>query len=201
MAYIVYMNTGDDDTVRERDLFDIDAAGFLVDMSGVVADACGIAAPAAARPALQRVLRRVTAGDTMLIARLHYLGNSIGDVVSTLKMLAHRGVDVVCLEYGRTSLTASGSDSPMRALEIAVEVERLAKRARALEAAAAAKRLGLPQGRPASLTDSQRNQALRALAAGKTVTAVAQTFNTSRQTIIRLRNAHAREQSDAPAGS
>lgn len=201
MAYIVYMNTGDDDTVRERDLFNIDAAGFLVDMSGVVADACGIAAPAAARPALQRVLRRMTSGDTMLIARLHYLGNSIGDVVSTLKMLAHRGVDVVCLEYGRTSLTASGSDSPMRALEIAVEVERLAKRARALEAAAAAKRLGLPQGRPASLTDSQRNQALRALAAGKTVTAVAQTFNTSRQTIIRLRNAHARGQSDTPAGS
>jgi putative DNA-invertase from lambdoid prophage Rac len=89
----------------------------------------------------------------------------------------------------------------MRALEIAVEVERLAKRARALEAAAAAKRLGLPQGRPASLTDSQRNQALRALAAGKTVTAVAQAFNTSRQTIIRLRNAHSREQPDTSAGS
>jgi putative DNA-invertase from lambdoid prophage Rac len=201
MAYIVYMNTGDDDNVRERDLFDIDAAGFLVDMSGVVADACGITVPAAARPALQRVLRRVTAGDTLLIARLHYLGNSIGDVVISLKTLANRGVDVVCLEYGRSSLTASGSDSPMRALEIAVEVERLAKRARALEAAAAAKRLGLPQGRPASLTDSQRNQALRALAAGKTVTAVAQAFNTSRQTIIRLRNAHAREQPDTSAGS
>jgi putative DNA-invertase from lambdoid prophage Rac len=143
----------------------------------------------------------VTAGDTLLIARLHYLGNSIGDVVISLKTLANRGVDVVCLEYGRSSLTASGSDSPMRALEIAVEVERLAKRARALEAAAAAKRLGLPQGRPASLTDSQRNQALRALAAGKTVTAVAQAFNTSRQTIIRLRNAHAREQPDTSAGS
>jgi putative DNA-invertase from lambdoid prophage Rac len=199
MATIVYMNTGDDENVRERDLFDIDAAGFLVDMSGVMSDACGICTPASERAALQRLLRRVTAGDTMLIARLHYLGNSIGDVVNSLQTLAKRGVDVVCLEYGPSSLTGSAGSSPMRALEIAVEVERLAKRARAVEAAAQAKRLGLPQGRPASLTDSQRDQALRALAAGKTVTAVAQTLNTSRQTIIRLRNAHAREQPETPA--
>jgi putative DNA-invertase from lambdoid prophage Rac len=201
MAFIVYMNTGDDDSMRERDLFDIDAAGFLVDMSAVVADRCGIAVAAASRPALQRVLRRMVPADTMLITRLHYLGNSIGDVVNTLRMLAAREVNVVCLEYGRTSLTASGSDLPMRALEIAVEVERMAKRARALEAAAEAKRMGLPQGRPASLTDAQRDQALRALAAGKTVTAVAQSLNTSRQTIIRLRNAHEREHPEPPAGS
>lgn len=201
MAFIVYMNIGDDDSMRERDLFDIDAAGFLVDMGAVVADRCGIAVAAASRPALQRVLRRIVPADTMLITRLHYLGNSIGDVVNTLKMLAAREVNVVCLEYGRTSLTAGGSDLPMRALEIAVEVERMAKRARALQAAAEAKRMGLPQGRPASLTDAQRNQALCALAAGKTVTAVAQSLNTSRQTIIRLRNAHEREHPDPPASA
>src|SRR5260370_1230061 len=62
MAFIVYMNTGDDDSMRERDLFDIDAAGFLVDMSAVVADRCGIAVAAASRPALQRVLRRMAPG-------------------------------------------------------------------------------------------------------------------------------------------
>jgi putative DNA-invertase from lambdoid prophage Rac len=61
--------------------------------------------------------------------------------------------------------------------------------------------MGLPQGRPASLTDAQRNQALCALAAGKTVTAVAQSLNTSRQTIIRLRNAHEREHPDPPASA
>ncbi|SAL24687.1 recombinase family protein [Caballeronia humi] len=201
MAYIVYVNTGGEESVLESDLVDIDAAGFLVDMSAVVSDSCGMSTAAEYRPALQRALRRVAEGDTLLVTRLHYFGNSIGDIVGTLRSLANRNAHAVCLEFGRASLTASGADSPLRALELAVEVERMAKRARALAAAAEAKRMGLPQGRPASLTHAQRAQALRALAAGKTVTAVAQALNTSRQTIIRLRNANARNEPDTPGES
>jgi putative DNA-invertase from lambdoid prophage Rac len=86
-------------------------------------------------------------------------------------------------------------------LQLAAELERDAKRARALDAAAIAKKDGTPQGRPASLSDSQRQQALNALAAGSTVTAIARILSTSRQTIIRLRDSASRQaaSSSAPA--
>jgi putative DNA-invertase from lambdoid prophage Rac len=43
------------------------------------------------------------------------------------------------------------------------------------------------------LSNSQRQQALKALAAGSTVTAIARVLSTSRQTIIRLRDAASRD--------
>lgn len=193
MTFFVYINTGDDRQVHESDLFEIDAAGFLVDMSFVLVDQCSNAVAASSRPALQQVVRRIKAGDTLLIARLGYLGNGIGDVVATLTALATKRVHVICLDAGKKDLCVMGNDSPVRILQLAAELERDAKRARALQAAAIAKKDGTPQGRPASLSDSQRKEALNALASGSTVTAVARVLSTSRQTIIRLRDAASRQ--------
>jgi putative DNA-invertase from lambdoid prophage Rac len=197
----VYINTGGNPNVRESDLFEIDAAGFLVDMGSVLADHCSNASSAVSRPALQQVICRIKPGDTLVIARLGYLGNGIGDAVSTLTTLAGKGAHAICLDAGKTDLCVSGDDSPIRMLQLAAELERDAKRARALDAAAIAKKDGTPQGRPASLSDSQRQQALSALAAGSTVTAIARVLSTSRQTIIRLRGAASRQaaSSSAPA--
>ena len=193
MTLIVYINTGGNPDVRDNDLFEIDAAGFLVDMGSVLVDHCSHAASAASRPALQRAIRRLKPGDTLVIARLGYLGSSISDAVSTLATLAARQAHAICLDAGKTDLCTSGDDSPIRMLQLAAELERDAKRARALDAAAIAKKVGTQQGRPASLSNSQRQQALKALAAGSTVTAIARVLSTSRQTIIRLRDAASRE--------
>ena len=46
-------------------------------------------------------------------------------------------------------------------------------------------------GRPASLTTERRAEATRRLAEGESVSAVARTFGTSRQTIMRVRDAGA----------
>jgi putative DNA-invertase from lambdoid prophage Rac len=197
----VYINTGANLNIRESDLFEIDAAGFLVDMGFVLVDHCSNAVDAVSRPALQQVVRRIKPGDTLVVARLGYLGNSIGDVVSTLTTLAGKRAHAICLDGGKNDLCVSGADSPIRMLQLAAELERDAKRARALDAAAIAKKDGTPQGRPASLSDSQRQQALNALAAGSTVTAIARILSTSRQTIIRLRDSASRQaaSSSAPA--
>lgn len=193
MTTFMYINTGGNLNVRESDLFEIDAAGFLVNMGFVLVDHCSNAVGAVSRPALQQVIRRIKPGDTLVVARLGYLGNGIGDVVSTLSALAAKRAHSICLDAGKHDLCVSGNDSPIRMLQLAAELERNAKRARALNAAAIAQKDGTPQGRPASLSDSQRQQALNALAAGSTVTAIARTLSTSRQTIIRLRDAALRE--------
>lgn len=196
MAFIVYINTAGDENACERDLIEIDAAGFPVDMGSVLLERASDSASAASRPALQRAMRRLAFGDTLLVARFGYLGNAIGDVTVTLKAAAARGARVICLESGVVDLAAQGAGSPLHLLELAGEVERSAKRTRALDAAAAARKEGVVQGRPASLSGTQREQALGALAAGDTVSAVARGLRTSRQTIIRLRDAKTRDVGD-----
>ncbi|CAN7371649.1 recombinase family protein [Caballeronia sp. LjRoot29] len=197
MTLIVYINTAGNQDGRDNDLFQIDAAGFLVDMGCVLVDNCSHAVNATSRPALQRAIRRIKPGDTLVVAHLGYLGSSISDSVSTLTALAGKGAHVFCLEAGKADLCASGEGSPIRMLQLSAELERDAKRARALDAAAIAKKDGTHQGRPASLSDSQRQQALKALAAGSTVTAIARVLSTSRQTIIRLRDAASRDSAEA----
>jgi putative DNA-invertase from lambdoid prophage Rac len=174
----------------ERELFEIDAAGYLLDMSAVFVEQCSCAAPAQGRPRLQAALRRVRGGDTLLVTELWYLGNSAADVVATLETLTTRGASVVCLAYGRDEPITSPDHPMVRSLRLVVGLERLARQARSREAAGLARRQGTPQGRPASLSASQRKEALRALASGSTVTEVAHTLKTSRQTIMRLRDAN-----------
>jgi putative DNA-invertase from lambdoid prophage Rac len=197
VTVFLYINAGENDQAPELDLIAIDAAGFLVDMSSVLVDYSGDATTAATRPALQRALRRISPGDTLVIARLAYLGNSLGDIAATLESLCARGARAICLESGDMNLAASGKASVLQVLHLANEVSRNTKSKLAVDASVAAKKGGVSLGRPVSLTSAQRAAALDALAAGNTVTAVARMLATSRQTIIRVRDAEQRN--PAPA--
>ncbi|CAH2797904.1 MAG: hypothetical protein CBARDCOR_5480, partial [uncultured Caballeronia sp.] len=193
VTLIVYINTAGNQDSCDNDLFQIDAAGFLVDMGCVLVDHCSHAVNAASRIALQWAIRRVKPGNTLVVARLGYLGSSIGDAVSTLTAVAAKGAHVICLDAGKNDLCASGTGSPIRILQLAAGLEHDAKRARALDATAIAKKDSTHQGRPASLSESQRQQALKALAVGSTVTTIARALSMSRQTIIRLCDVASRE--------
>jgi putative DNA-invertase from lambdoid prophage Rac len=191
MAQLVYVFEESKETpTHERDLFDIDAAGFCVDMSAVYVEHGMCTLPAESRPAFQRALRRAQTGDTLVTTKLWSLGNSIGDVLATLRMLAKRQIGVVCLAYGMQDLCSGEAHGFTQALELADELERVARRSRARQAATSAKERGVTQGRPSSLTQAQQRQALMSLGAGLSVTEIARSLNTSRQTIMRLRDAH-----------
>jgi len=58
-----------------------------------------------------------------------------------------------------------------------------------LSGLARAKSQGKTLGRPQILLGSQRQHVLQQLQEGKTIAAIARNFNTSRQTIMRIRNA------------
>ncbi|SAK65993.1 transposon resolvase [Caballeronia temeraria] len=178
---------------HERDLLEIDAAGYFVDMSAVFVERCSCTIPAVSRPAFQRALRRLQTGDTLITTRLWCLGNSVQDVVATINMLERRGVATVCLAYGKSDLCSKEGFAFVEALRLAEELERVTRRSRAREAASAAKERGVAQGRPSSLSPAQQHQAMLGLDAGLTVTEIARSLNTSRQTIMRLRNAHAQQ--------
>ncbi|MDR5741476.1 MULTISPECIES: recombinase family protein [unclassified Caballeronia] len=175
---------------HERALFDIDAAGYLVEMSAVFVEQCSCATPMGSRPAFQRALRRLQAGDTFITTKLWGLGNTIGEVISTLGHLESRQVSVVCLDYGNEDIGAGHGGAFLRALQLAQDLERFTRQIRAREAVSAARERGVAQGRPSSLSRAQQLEALKELKAGASVAEVARSLNTSRQTIMRLRDAH-----------
>jgi putative DNA-invertase from lambdoid prophage Rac len=192
MALVVYVfEESRGVPTHERDLFEIDAAGYFVDMSAVFVERCSCTTPVSSRIAFQRVLRRLQSGDTLITTRLSSLGNSVADVVATIDGLERRGIGAVCLAYGKDDLCSAAGRSFVQALRLAEDLERVTRRTRAREAASAAKERGIAQGRPSSLTSSQQRQAMLALDAGLSVTEIARSLNTSRQTIMRLRNARA----------
>ncbi|MDR5780657.1 recombinase family protein [Caballeronia sp. LZ065] len=191
MALVVYVfEESRGVPTHERDLFEIDAAGYFVDMSAVFVECSSCTTPMLARPAFQRALRRLQAGDTLVTTQLLGLGNSVSDVLATVEQLGRRGVVAVCLAYGKQNLCAAEGQSFIDALRLAEDLERVTRRSRAREAASAAKERGVAQGRPSSLTPAQQQAAIDSLDAGRTVTDIARSLNTSRQTIMRLRNAH-----------
>jgi putative DNA-invertase from lambdoid prophage Rac len=199
MALVVYVfEESKGVPTHERDLFEIDAAGYFVDMSSVFVECCSCTASMSARPAFQRALRRLQAGDTLVTTELMCLGNSVTDVLGTIELLGRRGIVTVCLAYGRQDLCSADGQSFIDALRLAEDLERVTRRSRAREAANAAKERGVAQGRPSSLTLEQQQQAMESLGAGHTVTEIARTLNTSRQTIMRLRNAHRQTPDEAP---
>jgi putative DNA-invertase from lambdoid prophage Rac len=200
MAQLVYVLEESRETpTHESELFDIDAAGFCVDMSAVYVEHGSCTQPAASRPAFQRALRRLQAGDTLVTTKLWSLGNSVADVIATLGMLAQRQVAAVCLAYGQDNLCADTAHGFVQALHLADELERVTRRSRARQAATSAKERGIAQGRPSSLTAAQQHHALMSLGAGLSVTEIARSLNTSRQTIMRLRDANRLAQAE-PSG-
>jgi putative DNA-invertase from lambdoid prophage Rac len=191
MSLVVYVfEESKDRPTHEQELFDIDAAGFFVDMSAVFVERSSCTTPAASRTAFQRALRRLQPGDTLITTKLWNLGNSVADVVATLTQLGERGVSTICLAYGKVDLCSGEGKGFIQALQLADDLERITRRSRAREAASVAKERGITQGRPSSLSAAQQKQALTSLGAGSSVTEIARSLNTSRQTIMRLRDAH-----------
>ena len=112
VTLIVYTNTAGNQEARDNDLFQIDAAGFLVDMGCVLVDHCSHAVNAASRVALQRAIRRIKPGDTLVVTRLGYLGSSISDAVSTLSTLAAKGAHVFCLDAAKPIFARAAKAHP-----------------------------------------------------------------------------------------
>jgi putative DNA-invertase from lambdoid prophage Rac len=86
-------------------------------------------------------------------------------------------------------LTSSSGKLTMNVLNAVAEFERDLLIERTQAGLSRAKSEGETLGRPPSLPDDQRREVERRLKEGITVSALAREFNTSRQTIMRVRDA------------
>ena len=111
------------------------------------------------------------------------------DVSGTVATLAEIGVRVHCLALGGVDLTSSTGKLTMHVINAVAEFERDLLIERTQSGLSRAKAEGKTLGRPTSLTDDQRRAVEQRLGDGISVSTVAREFKTSRQTIMRVRDA------------
>lgn len=182
--------------LNENQRQEIRQAGFDVRPARLVEECISGSAPASERPGFCRLLDRMEAGDVLVVTRLDRLGRNAMDVRHTVERLAEAGIRVHCLALGGVDLTSSAGRMTMQVIGAVAEFERdlLIERTRA--GIMRARASGRHPGRPFSQTPEQKKQILASLATGDTVSAVARAFSTTRQTVMRIRDAAARADSD-----
>ena len=173
----------------DNQLREIEAAGFKVEPRRVIAETVSGSVPTSMRRGFRRLVDRLEPKDVLVVTKLDRLGRNAMDVGSTVAQLAELGVHVHCLALGGVDLTSSTGKLTMNVISAVAEFERdlLIERTQAgLERAKAA---GRKLGRPASLSPEQRQEVERRLDQGATISALAREFKTSRQTVMRVRDA------------
>jgi putative DNA-invertase from lambdoid prophage Rac len=185
-AYLRVSTTGQ---TTENQLQEIIAAGFQVEPRRVIAETVSGGVAAAQRRGFARLLDRLEAGDVLVVTKLDRLGRNAIDVGVTVKKLAEMGVRVHCLALGGVDLTSSAGKLTMGVINAVAEFERDLLVERTQAGLGRARAEGRKLGRPATLTAAQREQVARRLREGASVSALAREFATSRQTIMRARDA------------
>jgi putative DNA-invertase from lambdoid prophage Rac len=172
----------------ENQIREIEASSFKVEARRQVSETVSGSSAIDQRHGFSRLLDRLEQDDVLVVTKLDGLGCNAIDVTTTVNRVAEMGVEIHCLALGGVDLTSAAGRMTMQVLNAVAQFERdlIIERTQAgLQRAKAARTLG----GPASLTEDERGEVRARLAAGASVSSLAADFGTSRQTIMRARDA------------
>jgi DNA invertase Pin-like site-specific DNA recombinase len=138
------------------------------------------------RPELAKVLKRLEAGDVLMVTRLDRLARSTRDLLNILDSIRKAGAGFKSLGDNWADTTTPHGRLMLAVLGGLAEFERKLILARTGEGRARAKAKGVKFGRPLVLTPHQRAEAVRRLGQGEAQADIARSFNVSQSTISRL---------------
>jgi DNA invertase Pin-like site-specific DNA recombinase len=138
------------------------------------------------RPELAKLIRRLEAGDVLMVTRLDRLARSTRDLLNILDAIGKAGAGFKSLSDAWADTTTPHGRLMLTILGGLAEFERELIIARTGDGRARAKAKGVRFGRPRKLTPHQRQEALQRLAEGETQADVARTYNVDATTIGRL---------------
>lgn len=173
----------------QNQLGEIAAAGFAVEPHRVVTETISGSMSIEQRKGFARLLDKMERGDVLVVTKLDRLGRDAIDVSTTVAKLEQMGIRVHCLALGGVDLTSSAGKLTMGVINAVAQFERDLLIERTQSGLARAKAQGKPLGRPSALTPDQQAQVRERIAKGETVSAIARDLGTSRQTIMRARDA------------
>ena len=185
-AYVRVSTTGQ---TTENQIQEIEAAGFQVEPRRIVTETVSGSTAIAQRRGFAKLMDRLEAGDVLIVTKLDRLGRDAIDVSLTVKALAGMGVRVHCLALGGVDLTSAAGTMTMNVLNAVAQFERDLLIERTQSGLKRAKAEGKTLGRPATLSEQQKQAVRDELAAGVSVSALARKLGTSRQTVMRARAA------------
>lgn len=184
-----YCRVSTSDQTTDNQLQEIAAAGFSVDGRRVMTETISGSTAASERPGFGKLIDKMEAGDVLVVTKLDRLGRNAMDVRATIEALEGMGVKVHCLALGGMDLTSPAGKMTMAVIAAVAEFERDLLIERTHAGLARAKAEGKAVGRPSSLSGKQAEEVRAKLAAGHAVAALAREYSTSRQTIMRVRDA------------
>ncbi len=182
-----YCRVSTNDQNPENQKLEILNSGFNIEPKRFVEEKISGSVYASKRPEFIKLLDRLEEGDSLVVTKLDRLGRNALDVRQTIDLLAERKIKVHCLALGCTDLTSSSGKMTMTILSAVAEFERDLIVERTQAGLARARKEGKKLGRHFSLTNEQMDTVIANLNCGISVSEVARSFKTSRQTIIRIR--------------
>ena len=183
-----YLRVSTPEQTTENQVQEITASGFHVEPHRIVTETISGSVAISQRPEFARLADRLEAGDVLVVTKLDRLGRNAMDVAATVAGLDAAGIKVHCLALGGVDLTSAAGKLTMYVINAVAEFERdlLIERTQAGLRRAMAE--GRHPGRPHRLSGEERQSVLELLAAGASISSLARKFNTSRQTIMRVRD-------------
>jgi putative DNA-invertase from lambdoid prophage Rac len=184
-----YVRVSTTSQTTDNQIQEIEAAGFKVASRRVVTETISGSVATAQRRGFTRLLDRLEPGDILVVTKLDRLGRNAMDVGATVARLASTGVRIHCLALGGVDLASSTGKLPMNVINAVAEFERDLLIERTQAGLNRAKAEGKTLGRPTSLTEDQRKDVAQRLRDGAGVSTLSRALKTSRQTIMRIRDA------------
>lgn len=181
------VSTTDQTTLNQS--IEIKAAGFAIETQRLIEESISGSVAAKERPGFTKLIDRMESGDILVVTKLDRLGRNAMDVRATVELLSGQGVRVHCLALGGVDLTSSAGKMTMQVIAAVAEFERDLLIERTQSGINRAKAVGKQFGRPPTLNKVERAAVMERLATGLNVTELAREFKTTRQTIMRIREA------------
>lgn len=166
---------------------EIEAAGFAVKSQRLIEEHISGSVAASERPGFSKLLDRMENGDVLIVTKLDRLGRNAMDIRKTVEQLAASDIRVHCLALGGVDLTSAAGKMTMQVISAVAEFERDLLLERTHSGIARAKAAGKRFGRPSTLNEEQKLTVIGRINTGISISAIAREFNTTRQTILRVK--------------
>lgn len=180
-----YCRVSTSDQTAENQVQELKAAGFTVEPKRVVTETISGSTVAAQRPQFAKLLERMEEDDILAVTKLDRLGRNAIDVQFTVRVLAERGVKVVCLALGGMDLNSPAGKMTMGVLTAVAEFERDLIVERTQAGLQRVRGEGKKLGRPVAVGTAKKVQELKP---GRSQSEVAQLSGLSLTTVKRYWN-------------
>jgi putative DNA-invertase from lambdoid prophage Rac len=184
-----YCRVSTSDQTTENQRLEILAAGFAIEARRLIAESISGSVAAKERPGFIKLIDRMESGDVLVVTKLDRLGRNAMDIRASVEQLASSGVRVHCLALGGVDLTSPAGKMTMQVIAAVAEFERDLLIERTQSGIIRAKAAGKQFGRPPTLNAEERATVLKRMDAGVSIAQIAREFKTTRQTIMRARDA------------